>query len=103
LKNSYEKKVGNNLVIMIIGRTGRYIAEVIQEEPLRLKVEEEGPFANLRCDDFIINDLDSAQIQDEEKSTELLREAQKLGHPFVSGLKSLGVADGKLHEILPKE
>ncbi|MFC1756906.1 hypothetical protein ACFLZC_02000 [Patescibacteria group bacterium] len=88
---------------MITGVGGLYIAEVIQEEPLRLKVEETGPYASLRWDDFIISDFESEQIQDDEKSTELLRKAQKSGHPFFSGLKSLGVDDGKLHEILPVE
>ena len=88
---------------MIVGSVGRYIAEVTQENPLRLKVEERGAFANLQDGDFIINERDSAIIQDpdESRSTALLAEAKQNGHPFVSGLRKLGVTDGQLHEMLP--
>jgi hypothetical protein len=90
---------------MITGSVSRYIAEVIQEGPLRLKVEENGPFANLKNGDFIVNEFDSAIIQDEDgsKFDALLREAKNRGYPFRSGLKQLGVNDNRIHEILPAD
>lgn len=97
------KKPGDLIVIMITGCTGRYIAEVIQEEPLRLKVEESGPYAHLKDGDFIVDEFTSAIVQDEndDETRALLAEAKRRGHPFVSGLKQLGVNDGKMHEMLP--
>jgi len=104
-KPKYTTNVGDLVAVMITGSVGRYIAEVVQSEPLILKVEEYGPYAHLRGDDFIINAWDSAIIQDldESKSTALLKEAKERGHPFLSGLRKLGIGDGKMHEILPTE
>lgn len=97
------KKRGDLVVIMITGSTRFYIAEVIQEEPLRVKVDESGPYANLKDGDFILDEFASAIIQDENdaKTAELLAEARRRGYPFLSGLELLGVSDGKMHEMLP--
>jgi hypothetical protein len=103
MERALSKKPGDLLVIMITGRIPRYIAEVVQEKPLRLKVEERGLFASLRGDDFIVVEFDSMVLQGEDqgKLDAMLREAKERGHPFLSGLKQFGVNDGKMHEMLP--
>lgn len=99
---SYTTNVGDQLVIWISAETAKYIAEVTQEDPLRMKVEETGPFANLKDGDFIIKDRDTEVWQEDGEAKQwMLRTAKELGHPFLSGLHSLGVTDGKLHEIWP--
>ena len=81
---------------------GTYIAEVIEENPMKLKVQETGPFANLKeGSDFVILTDKSILIQDEKCTQELLRHQYESGRPLLSGLKSLGVDDGEIHQILP--
>ncbi|KKR14320.1 MAG: hypothetical protein UT43_C0028G0012 [Parcubacteria group bacterium GW2011_GWC1_39_29] len=80
------KKIGDLLVIWVTSSLRAYIAEVIGESPLILKVKEGGPYSRLKYDDFVILEKDSLKIQGND-----------------SGLKRLGVEDGKLHEILPVE
>ena len=96
-----KKTVGSYLIIQITGCISCYIAEVVQEEPLILKVEETGPYARLKRDDFIIMERDSERIQDSEQEIAVLQEAVDRKHPLLSGLASLGVTSGKLHTILP--
>lgn len=98
---NFSTDVGKHLVIMITCMRHTYIAEVTQKEPLRMKVEESGPYAHLKDGDYIIIRSDSEQIQDDDRSTALLKEYVDRGHPLVSGLKSLGVKDNKLRMILP--
>jgi hypothetical protein len=100
---SYTTNVGDLLVIGITGTIGRYIAEVIQTEPLRLKVEESGQYANLKDGDFIVNESKTLLLQQDarEDTTFFLQQEQKAGRKVVSGLAALGVEDGKLHEIFP--
>ncbi len=98
------KKLGDFLVIWITGSLRKYIAEVTNEDPLILKVEETGPYARLKDGDFIVLEHYSIECQsDGEDAQNLLRQAVERGKPIVSGLKSLGVEDGTLHEILPVE
>ena len=98
------KKVGDLLVIWITCSVRRYIAEVIEESPLILKVEEGGPYSRLKDGDFVVLEKDSLRIQgDDETSTALLRETAQRGRPLISGLKRLGVEDSRLHKILPVE
>ena len=98
------KKIGDLLVIWVTSSLRAYIAEVIGESPLILKVKEGGPYSRLKYDDFVILEKDSLKIQgNDETSTALLREMAQRGKPLISGLKRLGVEDGKLHEILPVE
>ncbi len=97
----YSTEVGKLLVIWLTGATRKYIAEVTQETPLRLKVQETGPYANLKEGDFIILKKESIRAQDDQESTQLLQEEQERGYPLISGLASLGVKDGKIREILP--
>ena len=96
---------GSLLVVFITGMIGTYIAEVMGKTPLRLKVKEKGELANLKPGDFVIREKLSLRIQskDECESAYVLREAQERGHPFISGLASLGVRDDELHAILPVE
>jgi hypothetical protein len=94
---------GDYLIIQITGMIGTYIAEVVQANPLRLKVAEDGPFAHLKDGDFIISSRDTAKVQADQKNDTnfFLEERHKQGLKTASGLKSLHVQDGKLHEILP--
>ncbi|TSC51809.1 MAG: hypothetical protein LiPW41_756 [Parcubacteria group bacterium LiPW_41] len=99
---SYKTSKGSLLVIQITGMGGRYIAEVTEEKPLTLKVTETGPFSNLKISgDFIINEIDSIAIQNDESGDALVAKYFNEKRPLQSGLEVLGVTDGKLHEILP--
>lgn len=99
----YTTNVGDYLVIWITAMTGTYIAEITQSEPLRMKVEETGPFARLRHGDFIIREADTEQFQkDCENNTNIfLQSEQNAGRKVFSGLKSIDVNDDTLHKILP--
>lgn len=94
-------KVGSLLIIQITGRGGNYVAEVIEEEPLRLKVTEAGSFSNLKNEDFVIRENESCLAQDENSSQKLLSDAVLKGNPLLSGLASLGITDGTIHELFP--
>jgi len=94
-------KVGSLLIVQITDRGGNYVAEVIEEEPLRLKVTETGPFSNLKDGDFVIREDQSCFAQDESASQKLLSDAVEKGSPLLSGLASLGITDGKIHELFP--
>src|SRR6056297_428183 len=83
---------GSYLIIDIVGRTDTFIAEVTQESPLRLKVEEDGPFAHLKAGDFIIHENESLELQKDYHK--FLKEAKKKNQFIVSGLKSIGVKSG---------
>jgi len=94
------KKRGSYLIIWITGMSGHYIAEVVEENPLVLKVEEEGSFSRLKDGDFGIVEGESLEFQDEEGAKRLVQEYAQKPRPLASGLKSLGIDDGKLHTIL---
>lgn len=97
----YTAKVGDQLIIWITGMTPIYVAEVTRVVPLEMKVEEEGPFAHLKDGDyFIMEELTDNWQQDGLEMQRFLYSAKKAGHAYLSGLKALGVEDGKLHEIL---
>ena len=100
----YTTQVGDYLVVMITGMLDPYIAEITESEPLRLKVMEEGPFARLQQGDFIVLETHTARLQEDRRNgtDSFLREEHLAGRKVVSGLKSLGVEDGNLREILPK-
>ena len=93
--------VGSYLVIWITGGVRQYIVEVVEEEPLVLKIEESGPCSRLREGDYIIDETLSERIQKDGDDTKVLQEAVDRGHPLCSGLRSLGVEDDKIHDILP--
>ncbi len=100
MEKKYIIDSGDYLVIQITGVAEIFIAEIIQSNPLKLKVMESGPYANLKDGDFIIMDNYSEQIQKDnrEDTNVFLQTVHKT--PF-SGLKSLGVVDNQLREILP--
>ncbi len=100
----YTTNVGDLVVIWITGMLGSYIAEVTQSKPLRLKVEESGPLAHLKeHGDFGIkkNETIVAQMDEKYNTCNFVKEEQEAGRRVISGLKRMGVNDGKLHEILP--
>lgn len=102
MKVEYTVKLGAQLIIWITGDVNRYVAEVTKVDPLDMKVEEDGPYAYLKDVDYIIIAPASAVWQKGVMhKTLFLRNAKLLAHPILSDLKSLGVTDGKLHEILP--
>lgn len=104
-KIEYTVKLGAQLIIWITGETRRYIAEVTKVEPLEMKVEEIGVFSRLKDGDYIILAGDSSVWQKggpgAPGAQEILQGAAKRGRPLLSGLHSLGVESGTLHEIHP--
>ncbi len=102
-KPDYTTKIGAYLVIQITGDVRAYIAEVTNVDPLQMKVEEVGPYAHLKRDDFIVQERATAQLQRDHLSGScaFLEAEQRAGRKVFSGLRSLGVEDGWLHEILP--
>jgi len=96
-------EVGQYLVIWITGVIGTFIAEITQEDPLEMKVEETGPYARLKYGDFIIQNEDTRLLRkdDAENTCVFLEREQQAGREVISGLKSLGVTDGKLLCLLP--
>ena len=99
MKHQFSTKVGSYLIIQITGTVRSYIAEVIQDDPLIVKVTEEGPYAKLKVasGDFVILKSDTFQFQqDILNDTDFYLEH----NTPISGLKSLGVTDDKLHEML---
>lgn len=103
----FATNVGDYLVIQITGCIPDYIAEVTKSEPLQLKVEETGLYTCLKDGDFIVNELDSEAVQEDEKNDtcEYLQSRKDKGwKPCLSGLKSLGMPqDGRLYEVLPDQ
>jgi len=102
---SYSTNVGDLLVVWLTGMTGSYVAEVTQGDPLRLKVSEDGPLAHLKTDDVIIRGGDSAMLQKDSRDDtgSFLEQEQAAGRKVMTGLASLGVEGGQLHEISPAE
>jgi hypothetical protein len=101
-KFNFSKKVGSLLVVMLDSRTRLYIAEVIQEDPLRVKVTEKGPYAKMRDSEILIFESETERIQSDEKRRELFKEYADRKFPLISGLKCLNAPnDGKFYEILP--
>ena len=98
-------KKGSYLAVQLTGCTGKYIGQVIEEKPLKLKVQEDGPCSYLEIEDFIIDEDLSILFQrdNDDEIARLLRSSKERGHPFISGLRSLGVTDDKLHEMLPAD
>lgn len=96
--------VGDYVVIFITGSIPVYIAEVVQEEPLRLKVQEEGPFSLLKeGGDYILLEPDTVALQADFRNDTYCylqeREARGKSAP-ITGLKSLGITDRTLRTVL---
>ncbi|MCF6276262.1 MAG: hypothetical protein L3J07_00240 [Candidatus Magasanikbacteria bacterium] len=99
----YTTHEGDFLVVMLVGVIPLCIAEVVESYPLKLKVCEIGPFANLTRSDFIIQPKDTKLLQDDYfKGTDIfLSSVYGVGGKVLSGLRSLGAGGQKLWEILP--
>lgn len=96
--------LGSLLIIWITGDTQKYVAEVLQEKPLYLKVTENGPFNCLKPGDYIIDENLSEKAQGTElQQQELLQEMVTRGTPLASGLASVGVTDDTIHELFPSK
>jgi len=104
-EKSFTTNVGDYLVIKITGGTELYIAEVIQSKPLQMKAEEIGAFSYLKAGEYIICEEHTVKLQEDRKNegSVFLEEMKNKGIKPLSGLKSLNVVSGKLHEILPVE
>ena len=101
----YSVAKGKFLVIWITGMIGDYIAEITQKEPLKMKVEESGPFAHLRDGDYIICASQTIEFQADVDSdtNNYLERADRDKVDVTTGLHSMGIEDGKLHYIHPPE
>lgn len=101
---NYTTNIGDYLIIGITGMIGTYIAEVTGIGPLVMKVQESGPFSCLKEGDFIIQEVATERLQEDNREGEntFLKTMISGGHKVLSGLASLGVTDGKLHEMLPE-
>jgi len=98
-------KLKDYLIIQITGTISTFIAEVIQEEPLIVKVTETGPYSRLKQagGDFIIMRSDTEQFHaDIENDTNIFLESHDEDDKRpLSGLKSLGVHDDTLRYMFP--
>ena len=95
--------VGDYLAVWITGYVRTYIAEVIQSEPLVAKVSEVGCFSGLQVGDFILLEQETEQLQEDCRNGTCIFLTQEFrsGRKTVSGLRSLGIKDDRLWEILP--
>ena len=90
----YTTNIGDYLVIWITGMVDIcYIAEITESSPLKMKVEESGPFAHLKSGDFIIKEEYTKMIQEDNRKngTSFLDKMDKENQKVASGLKSLGL------------
>jgi len=103
-ERGYTTNVGDYLIVWITGCLDNYIAEVVRPDPLQLKIEESGPYACLKEDDFFVLMTGSEQFQKDllEKTNIFLESEHQARRKVISGLKSLGITDGRLHEIPPE-
>lgn len=102
-EKGYTTNVGDYLIVWLTGCIGSYIAQVVQNDPLEIKVQETGPYAHLKDGDFIIREQDTMQAQrdDKEDTCVFLAAEHQAGRRVMSGLESLGVTDGRLRLMLP--
>lgn len=105
MKHKYVMDVGWQIIITIDGDSRIFIAEVTRSEPsTQLKIQENGPYAHIKSDEFIIKEYYSSLWQGgQDSANKLLRVARDEGRPIYTGLKSLGVNDDELHEAWPDE
>jgi hypothetical protein len=95
--------VGSTVAGRIVGATTNFIAEVIEESPLIVKVQDTGRYAKLLPTDFVLDDTATEvfQRENQDEIKALLQEAVDGGKPYVTGLAALGITDGTLHKMLP--
>lgn len=100
---NYTTNVGDYLIVQIIGCVRDYIAEVIQSDPLQVKITESGKYSKFEEDSIIIVPYETEQFQGDclNNTNIFLETTYKEGRKVFSGLKSLGITDGELHPIYP--
>ena len=101
----YRTEVGSLLVVSLPSVIREYIAQVTSCDPLLMKIEETGPYSKIKGYEVIIHEEKTVVLQGEDQDAwnAILRESKERGHAIVSGLKVLGVEDGKLREMLPTD
>ncbi len=89
-EKTYTTNVGDFVVCWLTCRTCAYVAEVTKSKPLRLKVEERGPYANLKDGDFGIFEEETALFQkDRREGTEVFLEREaRAGRKVFTGLSA---------------
>lgn len=94
-------KVGELVVLWITGMTPLFIGKISLEEPLRIKVTEEGPMANLKEGDFIIREIHTRLFQYDQKSGthHFLMGCRSRGQKVGTGLSEMGVTDNSLRYL----
>lgn len=97
-ETTFTTNSGDYLVIWITGAVSYYIAEVVKSDPLVLKVEESGFYSKLKSGDFIVL-ADKTVILQQSGADSFLESVKESKSKVLSGLKSLGIEDGKLKEI----
>lgn len=99
--------VGDLVVIWITGMIGDYIAQVVEAEPLVVKVTETGPWAALRGEDFILQHgmTETLRADEQQETAVFLSECLARKHPAMTGLACLigeeRAARGKVFSLLP--
>jgi len=93
--------VGKYMVVYIKGSSLVYIAEVVQSNPLIVKIQDEGPYAELKYDDINISTFATESLQ--EGLYGFLRFLRRAGRKIYSGLSSLGIEDGEIQEISARD
>lgn len=107
MNKEISKQKGDLLVIWITCYPKiQYIAEIVQERrnnnPMIVKVMEEGSFSCLKdYGDFGIMKHETTMLQEDDlnDTSNYFLEQEKHHRRVESGLKRLGVEDGKLHYI----
>lgn len=95
---------GDKLFVEMAGKTSWFLGEVIQEDPLVIKIAENGPLARIKVGDFTILERETAILRENgDDLQKILHEQYMSGRPVQTGLLSYGsVKKGKLHSVLSR-
>ncbi len=94
-----KKTPGSRLIIQLNDIKILFIAEVVKENPLVLKVRESGSLARIESGQYVIDEALSERIQDPQQSNAVLKEGAASNQPFMSGLASLGIAENTFNDV----
>lgn len=75
---------GKHLIIQVTGETHSYIAEIVDIDPLILKVTQTGPYSRLKPWDYIILTYPSREFQ--ENYMKYILSCQHSGKNLITGL-----------------
>ena len=99
-QQEYTTNLGDYLIVWVDGDDRYFIAEVTKTNPLIVKIEEDGPYSKLKEErDILVLNNETTQFQKDIKENSNVFLETKTYKVF-SGLKNLGVEDGKMHEML---